>query len=728
MAVGTAIVAQQYFGVAAGVPIGVNMPAYSTAEYEVVYGRACLLAVLNVDYTITLAGDFNTFTLIPLAPLLVKINALIGIDVTDINQIVVRQILSTLTSTTSAAVRDNAFTSREFDRLWRAVQEVGDKVRRSLVYLDNVLVSAPILKTLVPGKALVTSLDGLYVEPGPDAADIAGAEAAGAAAVAAAAVAVPAAATATAAQAASAASAAAALASANAAIVAKIIWRGAWGTGVAYVLNDAVRGTTGSYVCIVAHTAGASFAVDLAAGKWSLMAQDGLSGAGTGDMLAATYDPTAKNADAFAMANMAEGATQKIMTAAERTKLAGIEALAEVTSASKVGTAIAAGGIKATPVDADVWAILDSAAGSALKYVSGSAIKAFLKTYFDGIYATLTGVSVDIVAVTPGADQNNYAPGLAATTSRLSILNLAPTACIKITGLNTTGWSAGKRVRLRNTLVATAAAARMIILERNSAASNAANRFSYGKGRRLAPVILMPGDNATFMFDGTNLKLESIQTNVPFGESDIISDNTDGDIAFTEVSGAGASSVGGTQLVDSATHRWSSVFLGTGTTTAGSAAVIRNNVGVVVGAGAILSLAAVVQDALATGAQDFFSWVGLDVAGTRGIKWLYKRSSNINWQLSCIVGGVETLVPTALVVTASQFMLLGFFVNGDGTRVDYFYSTDYGETWTIFATPITTNIPTGDANNMNVSAGITKFAGTASRVFYLVNQMLRKIT
>jgi hypothetical protein len=48
------------------------------------------------------------------------------------------------------------------------------------------------------------------------------------------------------------------------------------------------------------------------------------SPAGGGDMLAATYDPTAKAADAFSMANMAEAAEAKILTAAERDKLADI--------------------------------------------------------------------------------------------------------------------------------------------------------------------------------------------------------------------------------------------------------------------------------------------------------------------------------------------------------------------------------------------------------------------
>jgi len=61
------------------------------------------------------------------------------------------------------------------------------------------------------------------------------------------------------------------------------------------------------------------------------------SGTGfAGDMLKAVYDPTAKNASAFSMGNMDETATKKILTDTERTKLSGIEALAEVNNISDV--------------------------------------------------------------------------------------------------------------------------------------------------------------------------------------------------------------------------------------------------------------------------------------------------------------------------------------------------------------------------------------------------------
>jgi hypothetical protein len=55
--------------------------------------------------------------------------------------------------------------------------------------------------------------------------------------------------------------------------------------------------------------------------------------AGGGDMLASTYDPDGVEADAFDMANMAEAADAKIMTAAERTKLAGVASGATANSA-----------------------------------------------------------------------------------------------------------------------------------------------------------------------------------------------------------------------------------------------------------------------------------------------------------------------------------------------------------------------------------------------------------
>lgn len=67
---------------------------------------------------------------------------------------------------------------------------------------------------------------------------------------------------------------------------------------------------------------------------------DGIDGTGAGDMLIATYDPTAVGGDAFAMDSMVEGITTKILTDTERTKLSGIETAADVTDEINVTNAL----------------------------------------------------------------------------------------------------------------------------------------------------------------------------------------------------------------------------------------------------------------------------------------------------------------------------------------------------------------------------------------------------
>lgn len=107
---------------------------------------------------------------------------------------------------------------------------------------------------------------------------------------------------------------------------------------------------------------------------------------GGGDMLQATYDPNNVGLDAFDMDNMVEGATTKIMTDAERSKLGGIESGADVTDAGNVEPVLTALTAKASVVDADSVVIIDSAASGAPKKTLWSVIKSTLKTYFDTLY------------------------------------------------------------------------------------------------------------------------------------------------------------------------------------------------------------------------------------------------------------------------------------------------------------------------------------------------------
>ncbi len=61
--------------------------------------------------------------------------------------------------------------------------------------------------------------------------------------------------------------------------------------------------------------------------------------AGSGDMTKAVYDPNAVAADAFNVDNHTSGTTNKVFTASEQSKLAGIEAGADVTDATNVAAA-----------------------------------------------------------------------------------------------------------------------------------------------------------------------------------------------------------------------------------------------------------------------------------------------------------------------------------------------------------------------------------------------------
>jgi len=64
----------------------------------------------------------------------------------------------------------------------------------------------------------------------------------------------------------------------------RVNWRGAWTTSTAYQINDAVSNSGSSYICVTANTSGSSFATDLAASYWQLMAQGNSANTTAGDI------------------------------------------------------------------------------------------------------------------------------------------------------------------------------------------------------------------------------------------------------------------------------------------------------------------------------------------------------------------------------------------------------------------------------------------------------------
>jgi hypothetical protein len=101
--------------------------------------------------------------------------------------------------------------------------------------------------------------------------------------------------------------------------------RGAWTTGVAYAVGDVVNTQSGTraYVCAIAHTAGATFAGDLAPGRWLLWAVDGNTAASISSV--PVGDITSTNVQSA----LAELETDKQPVNSNLTALAGVAAAAD---------------------------------------------------------------------------------------------------------------------------------------------------------------------------------------------------------------------------------------------------------------------------------------------------------------------------------------------------------------------------------------------------------------
>lgn len=174
MAVASEVVARRYIDVASGTPISVDIPAYEAGDVYVYYGGASLTAVQGTDYTVALAGDFNTFTITPQSALIDKINALIASDATEVNAITVRRWLDSTTEATAAGVRYTPFTSKEFDRNAMRDAQLMERLNRAVVLGPRFLGDAPQLQLDETGadKVLMFNADGTAIVAGPTAAQV----------------------------------------------------------------------------------------------------------------------------------------------------------------------------------------------------------------------------------------------------------------------------------------------------------------------------------------------------------------------------------------------------------------------------------------------------------------------------------------------------------------------------------------------------------------------------
>lgn len=147
MAVDNDNVELQFLAVVAAVPIDVDIKCYAKTDVYVYYGNARLVAVQDVDFTVTLnTVDYDTFTVTPTASLITKIDAQIVADPTDINVIHVRRELGFTSDflATQAFLREKI--ALEFDKTMMRAQQILNQLNRSLRIPENdVLADIPVL-------------------------------------------------------------------------------------------------------------------------------------------------------------------------------------------------------------------------------------------------------------------------------------------------------------------------------------------------------------------------------------------------------------------------------------------------------------------------------------------------------------------------------------------------------------------------------------------------------
>lgn len=173
MAVAVNKVAQQFLNVQAGVAIPVAMQAFEASDIRVIYGITSQIAVQNVDYTISLANDFNTFTIVPTASLIAKIDALIIADPSEQNYITVRRELDLLTESTAALSRYTPFTSREFERTALRFQQISEQLHRTVALPPNFVGDDQLtLPTPIAGRSLIWNSEATGFENGPTSVEL----------------------------------------------------------------------------------------------------------------------------------------------------------------------------------------------------------------------------------------------------------------------------------------------------------------------------------------------------------------------------------------------------------------------------------------------------------------------------------------------------------------------------------------------------------------------------
>lgn len=334
--------------------------------------------------------------------------------------------------------------------------------------------------------------------------------------------------------------------------------------------------------------------------------------------------------------------------------------------------------------------------------------------------AALTGLPVyESVSLTvTNHDDNFNVAGMTSATQTVTELRLTPTSSTSISGFNANGVADGKTLIVRNVTNPTGPGARVLVLERG----NTAATYPVNYSPMAMPMFLMPQDEVKLRFSAADQSWNYVEGNRHSSPAQMCDEFNDWAVSanttFLFSSGTGTSGNAGTTNLQSTPQFVIGIDEnGTGSTATGrsywgsSPSLMR------LGAGAALYIGRSYPFQLATGAQNFKTWTGFTNSSaaampTAGVAWTYDPSaSTTNYRIATFNAAGSTSTTTGAVVSTTQPVKFGVFVNGDSSAAEFFHAIS--DTITFDGT-INTNMP-GATDLLGVQTGITKNTGTSAQ-------------
>ncbi len=318
-------------------------------------------------------------------------------------------------------------------------------------------------------------------------------------------------------------------------------------------------------------------------------------------------------------------------------------------------------------------------------------------------------------------DQNDYAPTNFATNT---LVRLAATAPVTITGLSATGVTSGTVKILLNTT------AFPVNLIPESSLSTAANRFSFpGSG----DIMLDRSEAIIVYYDGTDSRWKRVccgdtryRDYDPTKRALILEDFFGGASStfnYTwslNASGTGVSAQVGTYGIDSTNKAMGVCQIDTGTTATGRGTYFCGGTTgdtLTPGQGTCFVVMRVAVESLSTGTEEYAFRVGLGVgtgAGktANGVYWEYDRAATGDfWNTVTRASSAETRTTTSRAVD-TNYLWLGFLCDATWANVYWFSATTLSSAKWTYHTSHTANIPTA---NIGPFVRLEKSIGTTQR-------------